>query len=396
MLAVGEEDCSSGGGARSVRGDQHDRQRAERHDDPRQLGDRSGARWERGRARHDHEAAEEASGVHHAGGIGGLISMRDADGGTNYVCFYDANGNLGQLIDRSDGSVDAKYEYDAYGNNLLDASDPNESGPYADDNPIRFSTKYFDAELDYADTSNDGLYYFGYRYYTSRPGRWITRDPLHELDTWNLYRFVWNDPCTACDPDGLQTTKPTTKPALFPCIRYAFSDTWLTRPHLLRAYVSDAVKATGTAGATTGFATEATFVWGRQYSKIFVCCVEGKLKFLWGEPTIATQIRTMGIPMELRFIVLAAQISVSWHNVEIIALMSAWEPADREGRIVLQKLAQRKAARPVPGQWKKHEAKPPKGGRRVRSDEFPCKRLLPPRGEIKKRAGAPPKPVPWP
>jgi len=134
--------------------------------------------------------------IDNAGGIGGLISMRDADGGTNYVCFYDANGNLGQLVDRSDGSVDAKYEYDAYGNNLLDPSDPNESGPYADANPIRFSTKYLDAELDYADTTNDGLYYFGYRYYSPRLGRWVSRDPMGEiggLGHWSQRRVVLID-----------------------------------------------------------------------------------------------------------------------------------------------------------------------------------------------------------
>jgi len=133
--------------------------------------------------------------------------MRDAAGGTNYVCFYDANGNLGQLIDRSDGSVDAKYEYDAYGNNLLDASDPNESGLYADDNPIRFSTKYFDSELNYAETTNDGLYYFGYRYYTTRLGRWSSRDPAQELDGRNPYRFVHNQPTTMSDFAGLLTIR---------------------------------------------------------------------------------------------------------------------------------------------------------------------------------------------
>ena len=109
-----------------------------------------------------------------AGGIGGLLATYDADSSKSYVYFHDANGNVGQLIDRADGSIDAKYEYDAYGNVIASGGD------YADDNPFRFSTKYFDAELDYADTTNDGLYYFGYRYYSPRLGRWLRRDPVGE------------------------------------------------------------------------------------------------------------------------------------------------------------------------------------------------------------------------
>jgi hypothetical protein len=76
-----------------------------------------------------------------AGGIGGLLATEDVADTKDYYYLYDANGNVGQVLDGSDGSIAAKYEYDAYGNNLLDPTDPNESGPYAADNPFRFSTK---------------------------------------------------------------------------------------------------------------------------------------------------------------------------------------------------------------------------------------------------------------
>jgi hypothetical protein len=76
-----------------------------------------------------------------AGGIGGLLATEDVADTKDYYYLYDANGNVGQVLDASDGSIAAKYEYDAYGNNLLDPTDPNESGPYAADNPFRFSTK---------------------------------------------------------------------------------------------------------------------------------------------------------------------------------------------------------------------------------------------------------------
>ncbi|MFO0837452.1 MAG: hypothetical protein U1D55_02925 [Phycisphaerae bacterium] len=92
-----------------------------------------------------------------AGGIGGLLSVYDTNGTTStaddktYLYQYDGNGNVGQLVDAATGTAVAKYEYDAYGNTIYS------SGGYADINPFRFSTKYFDAE--------SGLYYYGYRYY---------------------------------------------------------------------------------------------------------------------------------------------------------------------------------------------------------------------------------------
>ncbi|MFN0137349.1 MAG: RHS repeat-associated core domain-containing protein [Phycisphaerae bacterium] len=55
----------------------------------------------------------------------------------------------------------ASYAYDAFGNITA------QSGSYADANPFRFSTKYFDAET--------GLSYYGYRYYSARLGRWLSR-----------------------------------------------------------------------------------------------------------------------------------------------------------------------------------------------------------------------------
>ncbi len=112
--------------------------------------------------------------VDSAGGIGGLLATEDVEASKDYYYVYDANGNVGQVLDASDGSVDAHYEYDAYGNTVIS------SGDFAADNPFRFSTKYCDDELDYAGTDNDGLCYFGYRYYSPRLGRWINRDPLLE------------------------------------------------------------------------------------------------------------------------------------------------------------------------------------------------------------------------
>ncbi|MFH1748136.1 MAG: RHS repeat-associated core domain-containing protein [Planctomycetota bacterium] len=166
-----------------------------------------------------------------AGGIGGLLAVHDADGAEDYVYTYDANGNVGQLVawayDYGSASeygwhadrLVAHYEYDPYGNIVNDTS----GYGYAEDNPFRFSTKYWDDET--------GLGYWGYRYYDPRTGRWISRDPIGELgsvvlryvaargfiardpldDQSNLYRYVHNAPVTQIDAYGLTSDAVWTK-----------------------------------------------------------------------------------------------------------------------------------------------------------------------------------------
>ncbi|MBK8916085.1 MAG: RHS repeat-associated core domain-containing protein [Phycisphaerales bacterium] len=124
------------------------------------------------------------SGLHGAGGIGGLLAVLDTNNTTttsddrSFTYLYDANGNVGQLVEWPSGAggssgmawasgrMVAKYEYDPYGNVVA------KSGTFADTNPFRFSTKFLDAET--------GLYCYGYRYYSPRVGRWISRDPIEE------------------------------------------------------------------------------------------------------------------------------------------------------------------------------------------------------------------------
>ncbi len=148
-----------------------------------------------------------------AGGIGGLLATSDPNDPQDpndlfgdFVFCYDANGNVGQLIDLAHdpndpaGAIKAHYEYDPYGNMLLDVSDPNQSGPYAAANPYRFSTKPWDDET--------GLGYWGYRYYDSRVGRWINRDPIGEMGGTHLYNYVYNTPLHAFDAIGHASATP--------------------------------------------------------------------------------------------------------------------------------------------------------------------------------------------
>ena len=131
-----------------------------------------------------------------AGGIGGLLAVEEPQtvgDPHRYVYFYDANGNVGQVVDLSasdaPSSIKAKYEYGPYG----DRTNTIATGEY--DQPFRFSSKYFDAEM--------GLGYWGYRYYWPNMGRWGSRDPVNEVGGWLLYGFVGNQPIDKIDAHGL-------------------------------------------------------------------------------------------------------------------------------------------------------------------------------------------------
>ncbi len=109
-----------------------------------------------------------------AGGVGGLVA--EVMAGEVYYLAYDANGNVGQLVDGS-GSIAARYEYDAFGKEIV------AEGEAAGENAFRFSTKYGD-EM--------GLVYYGYRYYVGELGRWGSRDPIGERGGVNVYGFNHN------------------------------------------------------------------------------------------------------------------------------------------------------------------------------------------------------------
>jgi len=127
-----------------------------------------------------------------AGGIGGLLAVHDAEENDDYIFFHDANGNVGQVVNldaaTASASMMAKYEYTPYGTVRT------QSGDYAEANPMRFSTKYWDDET--------GLGYWGERYYNPTLGRWMSRDPIGEWGGENLYRYVDGNPVTYVDPLG--------------------------------------------------------------------------------------------------------------------------------------------------------------------------------------------------
>jgi len=121
-----------------------------------------------------------------AGGVGGLLMTSIS--GTNCFAAYDGNGNITALINATDKSLAARYEYSPYGELIRS------TGLMARQNPFRFSTKYWDDE--------SGLVYYNYRYYSPSIGRWISRDPSGESGGINLLGFVGNRPINVFDRNG--------------------------------------------------------------------------------------------------------------------------------------------------------------------------------------------------
>jgi RHS repeat-associated protein len=121
-----------------------------------------------------------------AGGIGGLLMASIS--GTNCFVTYDGNGNITALINATDKSLVARYEYSPYGELLR------ETGLLARQNPFRFSTKFRDEE--------SGLIYYGVRYLNPAIAKWINKDPSEEKGGINLLAFVENNPINFFDTLG--------------------------------------------------------------------------------------------------------------------------------------------------------------------------------------------------
>jgi len=155
-----------------------------------------------------------------AGGVGGLLkisgwSLVDARPGSDrrFHCLYDGNGNLTELLTNDTAGqglrVASHYEYDAFGRRTRSVC-PAAIEPIAWSNPFRFSTKYQDpvtaADLPESTPSSGTfteasarLYYYGYRFYSPRFGRWMGRDPIGEGASVPLFVFVQNNSISFID-----------------------------------------------------------------------------------------------------------------------------------------------------------------------------------------------------
>lgn len=126
-----------------------------------------------------------------AGGVGGLLAITEAGGGT-YTPAYDVAGSIVALVDVATGAEVAYWKRGPFGELI-------ESGGATEKCPLGFATHYTDEE--------SGLVYFGHRFYSPASGRWLSREPLGEMESFNLYAYCHNDPVGKVDVLGLHEWK---------------------------------------------------------------------------------------------------------------------------------------------------------------------------------------------
>ncbi|SJZ88697.1 RHS repeat-associated core domain-containing protein [Trichlorobacter thiogenes] len=117
------------------------------------------------------------------GGVGALLSLKQ--GGAVYQCFANPRGDVTTILNSS-GAVAASYAYEPFGTTLAATGTLSQ--------PLRYATRLYD--------EGTGLYYFGQRFYSPLLGRWLSRDPLAEMASINLYSYAANNPLTRIDPLG--------------------------------------------------------------------------------------------------------------------------------------------------------------------------------------------------
>jgi RHS repeat-associated protein len=128
-----------------------------------------------------------------AGGFGGLLWVIAPPTGPNinaHYAAYDGNGNVMGVVNGTDRTWSARYEYGPFGEVVR------ATGTMAAANPFRWSTKIQDEDT--------GLNYYGYRYYSAGVGRWLGRDPIEETGGYHINTFIDNDGVNFFDLDGLE------------------------------------------------------------------------------------------------------------------------------------------------------------------------------------------------
>lgn len=110
-----------------------------------------------------------------------------------YFPLHDLLGNIVALVDLNSTVVET-YLLDAFGRQTITPPLPSKGHPFiAPLSPWRFCSKRHE----------EGLVFFGKRFYDPTLGRWLTPDPSGFADGPNLYVYVLNDPLNRLDIFGL-------------------------------------------------------------------------------------------------------------------------------------------------------------------------------------------------
>ena len=118
----------------------------------------------------------------------GLVSMNA--GGSDYYAAHDAQNSIVALTS-SNGTTEATYSYDAFGNQVSANGIPGAPGL-----PLRYDSQYLD---------QTGLYHLQARQYEPATGAFISQDPLVATNTapaMSPYIYADDRPTTLQDPTG--------------------------------------------------------------------------------------------------------------------------------------------------------------------------------------------------
>ena len=153
------------------------------------------------------EEKNENNTLHYYYGINGIVGF--TYNGEEYTYIKDVTNTIIGILDK-EGTVVARYQYDAWGKHIVidQTNKENTNKTFIGNiNPFRYKGYYYDVET--------GLFYCNSRYYSPELCRWISPDSIEYLDPssingLNLYCYCMNNPIMYVDPSGHEWYNPLT------------------------------------------------------------------------------------------------------------------------------------------------------------------------------------------
>ena len=128
-------------------------------------------------------------------------------GGASFFYHADGLGSITEITDAA-GTLKQQYTYSSFGK-IESQLDPSFVQPYT------FTAREFDPETD--------TYFYRYRTYDWRTGRFGQEDPVRFLAGDNFYTYVNNNPINFADPSGLQQEESSQCPPKRNCLKEFFN-----------------------------------------------------------------------------------------------------------------------------------------------------------------------------